>query len=129
MRVRTQTRFFMAGEFGDFHSIGGGALESLHWIADEPLIRVPCALNADGFLVARWAASSGFTPRRSNGKAMTIPSQFEAAQQVDQIRRMYQRALSVWASQLLELERIGSGSPAWTSFEPQDGVDDWSAAA
>ena len=60
---------------------------------------------------------------------MSIPSQFEAAQQVDQIRRMYQRSLGVWASQLLELERIGSCSLAWNSFEPRGGVDDWSAAA
>ena len=60
---------------------------------------------------------------------MSIPSQFEAAQQVDRIRRMYQRSLSIWASQLLELDRISSCSPAWNSFEPRDGVDDWSAAA
>ena len=60
---------------------------------------------------------------------MTVPTQFEAAQRVDEVRRMYQRSLGVWASQLLELNRIGSCSPSFTSLDPHIGADDWSAAA
>ena len=87
-----------------------------------------CALGQAG-LCGQEGCPAEFIPQPTNGSPMSIPSQFEAAQQVDQIRRMYQRTLAVWASQLLELDRIGSRSPAWTSFEPLDGVDDWSAAA
>jgi hypothetical protein len=97
-------------------------------IADDPLIKVLCALTQMGFCSQRGYPAE-FTPQLTNGTPMSIPSQFEAAQHVDQIRRMYQRSLAIWASQLLELDRIGSRSPAWTSFEPLDGVDDWSAAA
>ena len=60
---------------------------------------------------------------------MTAPTQFEAAQQVEAMRRMYQRALSIWASQLLELNRTDSCSPAWNAFESREGTDDWAAAA
>ena len=60
---------------------------------------------------------------------MTVPTQFEAAQRVDQVRRMYQRSLGIWASQLLELNRIGLCSPSFGSFEAHNEADDWSAAA
>lgn len=60
---------------------------------------------------------------------MTVPTQFEAAQRVDQVRRMYQRSLGIWASQLLELDRIGSCSPSFNCFEAHNAADDWSAAA
>ena len=60
---------------------------------------------------------------------MTTPTQFEAAQKVDSIRRMYQRSLSIWASQLLEINRTDSCSLAWNSLDPQDGAEDWAAAA
>ena len=60
---------------------------------------------------------------------MTIPSQLEAERQVAQARAMYGRFLSIWASQLLELERIGSRRPSLDPIAPDHGLDHWSIAA
>jgi hypothetical protein len=60
---------------------------------------------------------------------MTIPTQLEAERQVAQVRSMYGRFLSIWASQLLELERIGSRRPSLDSIVPASDLDHWSIAA
>ena len=60
---------------------------------------------------------------------MIIPSQLEAERQVAQVRATYGRFLSIWASQLLELERIGSRRPSLDSFAPDHDMDHWSIAA
>ena len=60
---------------------------------------------------------------------MNLTTPLEAERQVAEARALFGRFLSIWASQLLELERIGSCSPSFGSFDAHDGADDWSAAA
>ena len=60
---------------------------------------------------------------------MTTPTQLEAERQVAEARARYGRFLGVWASQLLELDRIGSRLPTWEPTESTDPMDGWSIAA
>jgi len=53
----------------------------------------------------------------------------EAERVVDETRVLFQRTLSIWASQLLELDRIGVRTPTWNSVVPLQDLDDWSIAA
>lgn len=60
---------------------------------------------------------------------MTTPTRLEAERQVAAARVRFGRFLSIWASQLLELDRIGSRLPAWEPIDRADPMDDWSIAA
>jgi len=53
----------------------------------------------------------------------------EAERIVDETRVTFRRTLSIWASQLLELDRIGVRTPAWNSVPSLQDSDDWSIAA
>ena len=60
---------------------------------------------------------------------MTNPTLLEAERQVAMARTDFGRFLSIWASQLLELERTGSRFPSVEPIAPLDDFENWSIAA
>ena len=60
---------------------------------------------------------------------MIAPTLLEAERQVTIARNDFGRFLSIWASQLLELERTGSRVPSLEPIMSVDEYDDWSIAA
>ena len=54
---------------------------------------------------------------------------FESERAVAGAKRLFQRTLSIWASELLELERISSRVPVWNTAIPLSEGDGWSMAA
>jgi hypothetical protein len=54
---------------------------------------------------------------------------FESERAVAGAKRLFQKTLSIWASELLELERISSRVPAWNTAIPLSESDGWSMAA
>ena len=60
---------------------------------------------------------------------MIAPTSLEAERQVALARNDFARFLSIWASQLLELERTGSCVPSLEPIASVDEYDDWSIAA
>ena len=54
---------------------------------------------------------------------------FESERAVAGAKRLFQKTLSIWASELLELERISSRVPAWNTAMPLSESDGWSMAA
>ena len=54
---------------------------------------------------------------------------FESERAVAGAKRLFQKTLSIWASELLELERISSRVPAWNTAIPLSEGDGWSMAA
>ena len=57
---------------------------------------------------------------------MNVPSGAEAAQAVQEARRLFARTLSGWASDVLRLRRLGLHRPAWST---PDSAARWSKAA
>ncbi len=53
----------------------------------------------------------------------------ESERAVAGARRLFQRTLANWASELLEFERISSRVPAWNTTMPLPESDGWSMAA
>jgi hypothetical protein len=54
---------------------------------------------------------------------------FESERAVAGAKRLFQKTLAIWASELLELERISSRVPAWDTAMPLSESDGWSMAA
>ena len=54
---------------------------------------------------------------------------FESERAVAGAKRLFQKTLSIWASELLELERISSRVPVWNTAIPLSEGDGWSMAA
>ncbi len=60
---------------------------------------------------------------------MMNPTLLEAERQVVLARSDFGRFLSIWASQLLELERTGSRAPSLEPIASVDDFENWSIAA
>lgn len=60
---------------------------------------------------------------------MNFVTPLEAERQVADARALFGRFLSIWASQLLELERTGSRLPSLDPIAPASDSDQWPIAA